>query len=338
MGITHFPHGIIAFPNIGGGSGAFGYSTDSITYFVDGNNGLDDNDGTSPERAYKTVYRALNTANAWDVIYVLPLNWTSGNLWLGTAYQDTANALSITYAKTGLALIGLAHQSLLGGPPYGTIIKELASSTAPILKVHAPMVAIENIGFERGGTAVNSLYFYGDVAGTSEAALGSVYNCYFYYGTGSGADGSTGGAVHGDATWGLTVDNCTFFECRHGIAVKSNAGTAGNFIFRNNNFFSRLTSASGISADIYVYTQGSTSLLIENNKFAHLIPSYAGGHSKWIYIDADVRQGLITNNHCGGAVGTVYTQGYGGTGISVPTNVGLGINYCNGQAMPVVSA
>jgi len=304
----------------------YGWKQGSTSWFVDGDASVT-GDGTSPDKPFKTIYEAVTAASSWDVIYIAPKAWTSGGLWLGTAYQETTD-LSLTYAKTGVAVVGLGHQGIIG-QPYGTVIREKSSSTQPIWKVHAPMCAFENISFEKESTAVNGLYFYGDSAGVSEAALGSVYNCHFHGLAGSGATGDTGGAVYFDACWGATVDRCSFLGCRIGISFKSNAGTAGNFIARNNTFLSRLTAASEISADIYMYAQGSASCSITHNNCAHLIPSYVGGHARYIIVTADVRQGLVAFNSVGAVTGTNYTVGPTGTGIICPANVGHGPNWGN---------
>ena len=320
-----FPDQVRQFGGAPVGSG-YGWKLGSTSWFVDGDVSVT-GDGKSLTRPFKTIYEAVNNADAWDVIYIAPKAWTSGNLWLGTAYQETTD-LSLTYAKTGVAVVGLGHQGIIG-QPYGTVIQEKSASANPIWKIHAPMVAFENLSFENQSTAVNGLYFYGDVAGTSEAALGSVYNCHFHGLAGAGASGDTGGAAYFDACWGATVDRCSFLGCRIGISFKSDAGTAGNFIARNNTFMSRLLSASDVSADIYVYTQGSVSLAIYKNVFAHLIPSYSGGHARWVLVTADVRQGIVADNYCGGVTGTNYTVGPTGTGIVCPANVGHGGNYGN---------
>ncbi len=160
----------------------------------------------------------------------------------------------------------------------------------------------------------------------------TVYNCHFHGCNGSGATGDTGGAVYSHAAWGTTVDSCSFLGCRIGVSLKSDAATSGNMTVIRNIFYSRLTSASDISADIYVYTQGSASLLVADNYCAHLIPSYSGGHSRYI-VTADVRQGVIANNHTGGVQGTTLTTGSAGTGISCNNNVGHGANYTNGALM-----
>lgn len=342
MTITHFPHGIIATPNLG--SVGFGMGYLSTTYFVDGVNGSDSQDGQSPEAAFVSVGKAISMADAWDVIYVLPKAWTSLGAvdtvpWVGTPYQESSTDLSVTYAKQGLAIIGVGHQGLIG-PPYGTVIRGIAANTASLLKVHAPMVAIENLTFASASadSNVDGLEFNGETALTSEGSLGSVYNCHFH--SCGKYSGYEGGAVHATMVWGLTVDTCSFQGCRTGVGVHSAETTTGKFIVRNCDFFSRLGTASDIYVDISIYNLGSTSVLITGNNFAHLIPSYtnAGG---WILIYDD-RMGLVSNNHFAGQVGITYTQGYAGTGINVcgpnaDTRVGLGANYCNGALMPVVA-
>jgi len=88
MSLTHFPHGLTSF-----GVPVFGASTGQVpifgtTYFVDGTNGADGNTGLEPDRAFKTIQKAItvqiaNTTGLGDVIYVLPGNYAeslTGNL------------------------------------------------------------------------------------------------------------------------------------------------------------------------------------------------------------------------------------------------------------------
>lgn len=321
--------------NVIGGRANYGVRSSSKIYFVDGDNGSDGNTGYDPENAVATIYRALTLANAWDVIYVFPKAWTLGNLWLGTAYQDTTN-MTVTYAKQGLAMVGVSPQAVCG-QAYSVVIKEVESSTAANLNVYAPMCAFENLAFERDGTETGGqLRFSNDDAGTYEANLGSVYNCHFYLGNGT-TGSSYGGALIGWALWGLTVTACSFQDCRIGVGWSSSGPTAGNLTVKDCVFRSRYGSGSQIDADIAVYTQGSGHVTILNNYFAHYIPSLtAGAIKRWISVDSD-RSGLVAGNHFGGAIGTTYTIGYGGTGVQLPTTVGIGANYCNGALMPVVA-
>jgi hypothetical protein len=326
---TNFPNGLYSRGTPVEGIG-YGWHKDSTIRFVDGTNGNDNNDGSKPDEAYATIKAAIDDCTAYDVVYVMPKIWLSGTdpsgRWLGSPY--TEDPVTIAYANESIAVVGVAHQAL-HGPPYSTVWED--NSTSAQVTIQSPMCAFENLAFERASGTSGQIYASGNVQGTDEGCLTTIYNCHFHYGRGSTTDGSTGGAVYGDGMWGMTVDNCSFLGCLNGVAIKSNTATSGNITITNNVFRSRLTSASDISSDIYIYTQGSTNLFIANNYFAHLIPS--GGHNRFISVQADIRQGLITGNHLGSVQGTTLTVGSAGTGIVCPDNVGHGANYCNGTEM-----
>lgn len=323
MGLTRFPNGLEGYPLIGAGLG-YGWSPQSTIYFVDGTNGSDSNSGFEPKKAKATIKAAIDAANKMDVIYVMPKDWVSGGLWLGAPY--TESAATIDYAKHGLAIVGIGHQGLRG-QPYGVVWKD--NSTSAQVTVNAPMCAFENLAFERSSGTSGQIYVNGNVEGTSEGALTTIYNCHFHYGRGSDTGGDTGGAVYVDGAWGTTVDHCSFLGCLVGISMKSNAASTGNMVIRNNIFMSRLITPSDISADIYIYTQGSACIVIDNNEFAHLLPT--GGMNRFISVQADVRQGIMSNNMFGTAQGSDITIAHNGTGCTVPDNFGVGANYCNGK-------
>lgn len=97
MGLTHFPHGILATPNIGSGM-----VTQGNFYFVKPGTGSDSNTGTSPSAAVKTLAKALSlaTANQNDVIYM----FAEGNSASATTdYQST----TLDWNKDGVHLIGV---------------------------------------------------------------------------------------------------------------------------------------------------------------------------------------------------------------------------------------
>lgn len=319
MSITHFPHGIFATPNLG--AVGFGMSNASTIYFVDGTNGSDSNDGQSPEAAVLTIGKAISLADKFDVIYVVPKDWTSlenSYAGLNTAYAESC---SISYAKAGLAIVGVGHADLLG-EPHSVVLKETASGTAANMKVLAPMCAFENLAFERAGSETGGqLVFQGGTALTYEGNASSVYNCYFFYGNGSTGPGTTAGALLGDQFWGLNISHCSFMGCRRGIYLQSGAATTGDIEIDNCTFKSRLTAASDIEYDIYVYCQGSATVNIHDIFCAHLIPSYSGGGNRWIHVITE-RQGIVARVYCAGENSTAYTAGHAGTGIVVSANVG----------------
>lgn len=97
MGLTHFPHGILATPNIGAGM-----VTQGSIYFVKPSSGSDGNIGTSPDTAFKTLAKALSaaTANQNDVIYMFAESNSAASC---TDYQST----TLDWNKDGVHLIGV---------------------------------------------------------------------------------------------------------------------------------------------------------------------------------------------------------------------------------------
>jgi len=315
----------------------YGWQDGSTSWFVDAAMGAT-GDGKAPGRAFKTITEAIAAASAHDVIYIAPKAWTSlpySYPGLNTAYAEST---TIAYAKAGLAIVGIANQGIVG-IPHGVVIRQTASATTANMKVYAPLCVFENLAFENAeGAATETggqLVFQGGTALTYEGNAATVYNCYFYYANGTTGPGGWGGAVMTDQTWGLTVKNCYFLGCRGGISFQSGGATAGSLIVQNNIFASRNPAASEIDCDVFVYTQGATSVLIEGNYFAHLIPTLSGGtRLRYIYLTADVRQGLVTNNHIAGVQGgTHLTAGATGSAFVFPANVSQGANYTNGALM-----
>lgn len=325
--MSTFPDQVRQFGGAPVGTG-YGWKQGAKSWFVDGSSSTP---GTGETINYPlaTIGAAITAASAHDVIYIAPKTWTTtpdSYPGLNTSYAESN---SIAYAKAGLAVVGVANQSVRG-IPHGVVIRETADATTANMKVYAPMCAFENLCFERGGSETGGqLVFQGGTGETYEGNAATVYNCYFFYAYGTTGPGTIAGAVMADQIWGLTVDSCYFLGCRGGIYFQSGGATAGSFIARNNVFASRNLTASEIDFDIYVYTQGAACVLIADSHFAHLIPSLTGGTiKKWIAM-SDVRQGLISNCYLGGVMGTSYTCGVAGTGVSAPANVGVANVYCD---------
>lgn len=305
----------------------YGWKNGAKSWFVDGDISATD-DGSCPDRAFATITEGIAAASANDVIYIAPKAWTSityGYPGLNTAYAEST---SIAYAKSGLAIVGLGHQGF-HGIPHGVVIRETASATTANMAVYAPLCAFENLTFERGGTETGGqLVFNGGTAGTYEGHGGSVYNCYFYNGNGTTFSNTWGGSVQADQCWGLSVAKCYFLGCRVGISFQSGTWTAGAFVARDNIFASRLEDATDIDADIYVYTQGSTNVVIIYNFFAHRLPNLSGGGIKqYVQCTAAVRQGIISFNCIGDDTAGLTVGPTDATAISCPDTVGRGPNW-----------
>lgn len=177
MGLTNFRNGIASFgvPLPDGGRFSNPWSTH---YFVDGDNGLDGNRGTTPGRAFKTIQKAVTVSNGGDVIYIRPKTYT-----MGTGFaRYTEDVVIANTGATSAATAPLANKSLIGVTPrtvasdFGGVRWIFATNTN--LNVEAPGTHIENIGFFCEG-ATAAVYFEGDGATWTKAGHtgSSMYNC-----------------------------------------------------------------------------------------------------------------------------------------------------------------
>ena len=314
----------MSVPMVGAGLG-FGWKKDSNIYFVDGIQGSNDNIGNEPDDSLATIEKALTKANAYDVIYVMD-KATSSSILAG--YTGASANQTITTSHTGLALIGVSHAALAGYPMTPALIG-LAATETPILTVQAHHVAIENLAFV-GGWANSTTATCGIKTNDNYQGFGiSIYNCMFEdleaaTPTMSHASGTPGGGISLIGGWYSVVSHCRFRNCVTGIQVMSGTTTAVATTLEDNIFFADAT--TDVNVDIATYCQGTNSVLIKGNYFAHNLPTYASGDAvRYIYcFGAEV--GIITDNHLGHS--SVLTAGPAGTGIIAPATCGVGVNYC----------
>jgi hypothetical protein len=194
------------------------------SYTVDGRayDASDGNDGLSPERALRSVARAITlaTANVGDVIVLLPGAHTAIN-------DSGTTATSIALNKAGLTLWGL--NSGAGNPVRKRVTLEIVANDQ-IVNVTAADVEIAHIGFVGNASITGSAYvdfsaaasglyvhdclfdFTAATASTSilgldatgAAAQIAVERCYFL------SDGAFGAGLDVTATVDALVQDCTF--------------------------------------------------------------------------------------------------------------------------------
>jgi hypothetical protein len=179
MGYTNFPNGITSFgiPVMNGSRFSNPWSTH---YFVDGDNGNDsNNDGKAPDRAFKTIQKAVTTSTGGDVIYINPKSYT-----IGTGFARYTEDVVITNGGAGGSGVTAtnAGKSLIGVTPK-TVASDFMGvrwkyATNTNLNVEAAATHIENIGFFCEG-ATAGIYFEQDGATwTKSGGTGSsLYNC-----------------------------------------------------------------------------------------------------------------------------------------------------------------
>jgi len=328
MGLTRFPHGISSFGVPVFGSG-FGWKKESTTYFVDGTDGGDQNNGKSPDWAFATVQQALSTANAYDVIYILENSFSDTD---PATYKGTAANHTIAVANTGLAIIGVSHAGQIGYPmtPY---LMGMDATETPIFTVNAPLVAIENIHFSGGwanaSTATAGIYAPNSTGTTSAVPQAlSIYNCSFEDLEGATPQSLTGTGGNGGisivGTWYVVINHCRFRNCVAGITLISNVSTSVATTMEHCVFYA--DDDTDVAADISTYCQGTSDILVNDMYFAHRCPAYAaGGPARYVSMVGS-EEGLITNCHLGNEA--TLTTGDNGTGMLAPNGVGWGSNYC----------
>ena len=191
--LTNFPNGIFATPNVGGGLDAF---SGNKIFFVDGDNGNDGNQGTSPDQAFATIQAAVTFAAAQDgaIVYIKARDMAAG----ATDPVSYAEAVTIPATCSRMVLIGVSGNRTQQGLPQ---IKPAGAAHTFCLTINAPGCLIMNLGFNGNSTAgapINSgirLNSNG-ATGTINAAGTTITNCHFKNCAGTTVtSAATGGAI-----------------------------------------------------------------------------------------------------------------------------------------------
>ena len=145
MGLTNFPHGILATPNLGGG-----IVTQGNIWFVKPYSGSDSNDGKTPSTAFKTLAGALSaaTANQNDIVYFCQENNTASKT---TDYQS----VNLNWNKDGVHLIGIpaSQAGLYIGQRARVAPSSSANAFANLFTLSANNCMISGIEFFQGAGA-----------------------------------------------------------------------------------------------------------------------------------------------------------------------------------------
>jgi len=213
--LSNFPNGIFATPNLGGGITG---PTTSKSWFVDGDNGSDGNDG-SYENPFKTIQKGITMAGTRDTVYIHAIAPDSDASEPGTYEED----LTIAYAKHGLRLIGLGPNNGRGIPFFGPKVKN--ATAVALLTVNASGVYIEGIQFNctrnsgTYGIRLQGVAGYATLAGSVGA---TITNCYFKNAS------STYGAISVYGGYATTISHCTFHLGDDALAINLDCNTVPN--------------------------------------------------------------------------------------------------------------
>jgi len=225
--------GGIAVPPVPGGS----------IFYVDGTNGSDTNDGTSPSTALKTLSAAYAkcTSDKHDVIYVIPSD---------TGVLETA---AITWAKDYTDVIGLGPVRQVGN--RARIVCN-ATDLSPFFTISAHGCLFRNVMFWQGQDDVHSLI---NVSVTGDR---NKFESVHFAGGGHATQAIDGGAsLHINGGSENEFEDCTIgvdtIDAATGMAalVFAETGGAARNLFRE----CRFTICAGATSAIFVEMLGDLS-------------------------------------------------------------------------------
>lgn len=261
--------------------------------FVDGDNGSDGNHGISPQKAFKTIQKAIDMATLEDTIYIRPmytaLGWDTlyqNGAGLGTltgTYVENTSVTALT--KNGLSIIGTGNGTGVTGKAVQ--MGGVVSVVSPTIDIKSPFVNVENINFAwkaaQATTASPVIRVISE--GTTGYAFGcSIINCGFEI------SNNAEGTIRNDGAFGMTIEGCTFRNVKVSIYLASLDHTIDCVYIRRNVFMaSAVTNISGCIVAGTVYN-----LNILDNKFNHGTPN-ATGYKKYIYCAGVVSGGVQGN-------------------------------------------
>jgi len=182
MGLTNFPHGITSF---GVPLPSAGRDISGSTYFVDNNSGLDSNDGSTWESAFKTFAKAVTISNL-DIARGSD-RWARRNTIYYCADYETA---TITAFPNKCDVIGCGSYD--------------ANSKAAIYGHHAPV----NAG--NYGTRFFNIWFKSTGAAAPIITLASTSSGIQFHGCTFTTNGTTTIGIQSTASPFLKVMNCRF--------------------------------------------------------------------------------------------------------------------------------
>lgn len=275
------------------GAGNFAGWWGNDVWFVDFDNGIrtsqqGKNDIAHPQ---KDLYQSITDAGPGDTIYMRERTTVgdrgSNNTVITPAASEAAN-WAIPQTLHHLSIIGTTTG---GGLTHGVSLRSYASLTTATIRVIAPFVTFENIGFLGIASQVahGLLQVESQTPGTHDGFACVVNRCNFQV-----YKSSNGGACNFDSGRYNRVMNSDFWHNYVSVELASTyKNIQGNEIIGN----TFRGEEADIDADILI--ADSTHNLIHGNIFDHAIPAYTSGiRLKYINV-VGTAAGLIANNWFG---------------------------------------
>jgi hypothetical protein len=313
MGVTPFPHGIIAFPNIGGYRAEM-FQAGNI-FFVDGDNGSSGNMGSTPDDALALPSQAVSYATRGGIVYIRPRSTVA------SAQSYYIDNITLPLTKPGMQLLGCGD---IYNPYMGVDIKALAPGS-PVLTVYGSAVQLEGIRFAGTGQTADTASIV-DVSnnGTTTRAYGlTVRGCRFANGKGHLI--SAGAAISIDTIIGVKIQDCIFSDNLAGITGRTNYAAVNGFHVTGCIFEG---TPAGRDIDIWITGTGR-GVLIDGCKFIDGLPNH-GVNNRFIITDTSGITGMLSN--CNFAMtGATMDSLIGTAGADAVISTGIFIVNCHGE-------
>ncbi len=269
--MSTFPDMLRQFGGAPVGGGYHGWWGRDI-WFVDDDSGSDGNSGQKPEKAFKTIQKAINSASLQDTIYLKPRE-IGGAAYPGySAHGYYTGTLSVPQGKAGLSIIGTGKGVGIGSKVQ-VMIEPASGSTDSTLTVASPAFTIENCGLKAVTSATGAIVADRGASVTTSAYGLTVSNCFF---KDFKATGGSTGTINLISTHWSTIQHCIFREAGMAINLSSGLVKINGPVIRDCTF-------TGVASDwsVDIRVGDVKGIEIDSCRFLHATPT--GGRN--IYID-----------------------------------------------------
>lgn len=266
-------------------------------FYVDADNGNDNNDGKTPDTATATIQQAVTLAAAANLIYKCGSTvYIKAKYVAGGATDPTNYAETIIIPAAGganMRLIGVSNNRTQGGLPQ---IKK-GSGTTALLTVRAPGCTIANLGFNGGGTTGGGILLDDD--STTKTAFGTtIMNCHFKNCKKHSTHGSAGGAINFAPYGGafqVRIAGNIFYKNVCDINIPVGVDVLQDIVIEDNVFQSAGTSATDVN--LY-FGAACEAVTIRGNTFGAL-PALSSGDVGFYITTPTGFYGMISDNNFG---------------------------------------
>ncbi len=312
MTITRFPHGVQAFPNIGGGRLSDIFNSENI-FFVDGDNGNAGNTGLSPDDSVALPSTAIGLSTRGGIVYVRPRTTT------GSAQTYYVDNITMPVTKPNLQLIGCGAD--VSNPYMGVDVKASVVTTA-VVTVNGAGCLVEGMRLAGTGQTADVVSIL-DISnnGTTTRGYGAtIRGCRFANSKGHLIN--TGAAVAIDTAIFTKIEDCKFSDNLASITARSVYAAIQGLSITDCDFGGMIL--TGRDVDVFIVGDAEQ-VLIQRCNFNDGLPNH-GVVSRFISIQTAYGLMADCNFAVSGANCTGFFGADGSKGI-IPTTILMSNNW-----------